>query len=151
MYYDELLEAPANSLNEQNLFHVQRREEGLGAAIAARCELSKQTCAPEMNTTQRGLIMQRCRVVQRQLMSEPRGGAGPLTPRLGKVAHMLEWVRIEEFCLASFTPKPEVGGYLAHVANPTLLVKLLLKICRTAAFSKRASRLAIHWSTAASP
>ena len=49
-----------------------------------------------MDTTQRGLIMQRWSVIQQELMPELRSGVGPLTPRLEKVIHTLEWVRIEE-------------------------------------------------------
>jgi hypothetical protein len=41
--------------------------------------------------------MQRWSVVQRELMPELRSKVGPLTPRLEKVIHTLEWVRIEGF------------------------------------------------------
>lgn len=41
--------------------------------------------------------MQRWSFVQQELMPELRSEVGPLTPRLGKVIHTLEWVRIEEF------------------------------------------------------
>ena len=49
-----------------------------------------------MNPTQRGLIMQRRGVVQRELMPELRSEIGPLTSKPEKVIHTLEWVRIEE-------------------------------------------------------
>lgn len=52
---------------------------------------------PEMNTTQRTGIMQRWQVVQHELMPELRTEVGALTPKLEKVVHTLEWVRIEEF------------------------------------------------------
>ncbi len=51
----------------------------------------------DMNTTQRGLIMQRWSVIQQELMPELRSEVGPLTPRLERVIHTLEWVRIEDF------------------------------------------------------
>lgn len=41
--------------------------------------------------------MQRWWVVQQELMPEVRAEVGPLTARLEKVIHTLEWVRIEEF------------------------------------------------------
>lgn len=41
--------------------------------------------------------MQRWSVVQQELMPELRSEVGPLTPRLERVIHTLEWVRIEEF------------------------------------------------------
>ena len=50
-----------------------------------------------MNTTQRKGIMQRWRIVQHELLPELRHEVGALTPKLTKVIHTLEWVRIEEF------------------------------------------------------
>lgn len=50
-----------------------------------------------MDSTQRDLIMQRWTVVQHELMPELKDEIGPLTPKLEKVIHVLEWVRIEEF------------------------------------------------------
>jgi IS5 family transposase len=41
--------------------------------------------------------MQRWSVVQQELMPELRLEVGPLTPKLEKLIHTLEWVRIEEF------------------------------------------------------
>jgi hypothetical protein len=41
--------------------------------------------------------MQRRQVVQHELMSELRSEVVSLTPRLEKMVHTLEWVRIEEF------------------------------------------------------
>lgn len=49
-----------------------------------------------MDTTQRTGVMQRWQVVQRELMPELRLEAGSLTPKLEKVVHTLEWVRIEQ-------------------------------------------------------
>jgi len=50
-----------------------------------------------MNTTQRTGIMQHWRIVQEKLLPELRIEVGALTPKLVKLAHTLEWVRIEEF------------------------------------------------------
>nr|MBA2657996.1 IS5/IS1182 family transposase [Nitrosospira sp.] len=41
--------------------------------------------------------MQRWTVVQHELMPELRSDVGALTPKLEKLIHTLEWVRIEEF------------------------------------------------------
>lgn len=41
--------------------------------------------------------MQRWSIVQQELIPELRSEVGPLTPKLEKVIHTLEWVRIEEF------------------------------------------------------
>ena len=54
-----------------------------------------------MDTTQRELIMQRWNVIQHELLPELRA-EGPLTPKLEKVVHILEWVRIEEFTGSSW-------------------------------------------------
>ena len=48
------------------------------------------------------LILQRWGVVQRELMPELRHEIGPLTSRLEKVIHTLEWVRVEEFVESSW-------------------------------------------------
>lgn len=51
--------------------------------------------ACEMNATRRELIMQRWNVIQHELLPELREQMGALTPKLEKVVHTLEWVRIE--------------------------------------------------------
>ena len=50
-----------------------------------------------MNSTQRNGIMQRWRVMQHELLPELKSELGALTPKLEKVIHTLEWVRIDEF------------------------------------------------------
>jgi len=50
-----------------------------------------------MDANRRELIMQRWNVIQHELLPELRNDVGPLTPKLEKVIHILEWVRIEEF------------------------------------------------------
>ncbi|MBS3916538.1 MAG: IS5/IS1182 family transposase, partial [Sulfuritalea sp.] len=55
-----------------------------------------------MNTTRRDLIMQRWNVIQHELLPELRNDVGALTPKLEKVIHTLEWVRIEEFVRSSW-------------------------------------------------
>jgi hypothetical protein len=41
--------------------------------------------------------MQRWSVIQHELLPELKNEVGALTPKLEKVIHTLEWVRIEEF------------------------------------------------------
>ena len=55
-----------------------------------------------MNTTQRNGIMQRWTIIQHELMPELRNEVGALTPKLVKLVHTLEWVRIEEFVSSSW-------------------------------------------------
>ena len=50
-----------------------------------------------MNTTQRSLVMQRWHVMQYEIIPDLGAEVGVLTPKLEKVIHTLEWVRIEEF------------------------------------------------------
>ena len=54
-----------------------------------------------MDTTRRALILQRWTVVQHELLPELRNAVGALTPKLEKIIHTLEWVRIEEFVSSS--------------------------------------------------
>lgn len=55
-----------------------------------------------MNATQRDLNMQRWNVVQHELIPELRHDVGSLTPRLERVIHTLEWMRIEEFATSTW-------------------------------------------------
>ena len=48
-----------------------------------------------MNATQSAQILQRWNVIQHELIPELRYEVGPLTPKLEKLIHLLEWVRIE--------------------------------------------------------
>ena len=66
-------------------------------AIAGKMEFLILHLYAHMNTTQRNGIIQRWRVVQHELIPELRLGVSSLTPKLEKVIHTLEWVRIEEF------------------------------------------------------
>ena len=70
-----------------------------------------------MNATRRDLIMQRWNVVQHELLPELRNEVGPLTPKLEKVIHTLEWVRIEEFVSSSWCGEgrpPHERSWLAN-------------------------------------
>ena len=50
-----------------------------------------------MNATQRAGLLQRWKVVQEELIPELGAELEGLTPKLEKVIHTLEWVRIEAF------------------------------------------------------
>lgn len=70
-----------------------------------------------MNATRRDLIMQRWNVVQHELLPELRNEVGTLTPKLEKVIHTLEWVRIEEFVSSSWCGEgrpPHERSWLAN-------------------------------------
>ena len=82
------------------------------------------------NTTQRELIMQRWNVVQGELLPELKEELGALTPRLEKLIHTLDWVRIEEFVKGSW----QGVGRLPHerwaMAN-AFVAKAVLKLGTT--------------------
>ncbi|PTR09051.1 hypothetical protein C8R32_104130 [Nitrosospira sp. Nsp5] len=59
----------------------------------------------DMDTTQHTGVMQRWQVVQGELMPELRLEADSLTPKLEKVVHTLEWVRIEQVKLPPAKPE----------------------------------------------
>jgi len=70
-----------------------------------------------MNTTRRDLIMQRWNVIQHELLPELRNDVGTLTPKLEKVIHTLEWVRIEKFVQSSWCGEgrpPHERSWLAN-------------------------------------
>ena len=99
-------------------------------------EVLKDNIAPDMNTTQRTGIMQRWRVVQHELMPELRAEVGSLTPKLEKVVHTLEWVRIEEFIGSSWRGcgRPEHDrGMLANA----FVSKAVLGLSTTAGLIER--------------
>jgi hypothetical protein len=50
-----------------------------------------------MNHMQRTNILQWRTVIQYDLLPELKGEVGSLTPKLEKLIHILEWVRIEEY------------------------------------------------------
>lgn len=80
--------------------------------------------------------MQRWSVVQQELMPELRAEVGPLTPKLEKVIHTLEWVRIEEFVESSWLGvgrPPHDRGVLASA----FVAKAVLGLGTTTALIER--------------
>lgn len=88
------------------------------AAISGMMRFRRQHHnARKMDTTRRDLIMQRWNVVQHELLPELRSEVGTLTPKLEKVIHTLEWVRIEEFVSSSWRGEgrpPHERSWLAN-------------------------------------
>ena len=88
-----------------------------------------------MNPTQRALIMQRWSVVQHELIPELRNDV-TLTPRLEKLIHTLEWIRIEEFVQASWCGigrPPHERSWLANA----FVAKAVLGMATTAGLIER--------------
>lgn len=89
-----------------------------------------------MNNTQRALIMQRWNVVQHELIPELRQDVGTLTPKLEKLIHTLEWVRIEEFVTASWCGIGRPPHERAWLAN-AFVAKSVLDLTTTVGLIER--------------
>ena len=99
-------------------------------------EVLNTSPTPDMNTTQRNGIMQRWRTIQHELMPELRSEAGALTPKLERLIHTLEWVRIEEFVSSTWggCGRPEHDrGMLANA----FVAKAVLGLPTTAGLIER--------------
>lgn len=91
-----------------------------------------------MDTISRELIMQRWNVIQHELIPELRNAVGPLTPKLEKVIHILEWVRIEEFTGPGWCGVGRQPHERAWLAN-AFVAKAVLGLATTAALIERLS------------
>jgi hypothetical protein len=89
-----------------------------------------------MNTTHRELILQRWNVAQHELLPELRDDFGALTPKLEKLVHILEWVRIEEFTESSWCGLGRPAHERAWLAN-AFVAKAVLGITTTAGLIER--------------
>ena len=89
-----------------------------------------------MDTTQRERIMQRWHVIQHELLPELRDQVGPLTAKLEKVIHTLEWVRIEEFTGVSWCGVGRPPFERAWLAN-AFVVKAVLGLTTTVGLIER--------------
>ena len=92
--------------------------------------------AREMDANRRELILQRWNVIQHELLPELRNDVGPLTPKLEKVIHTLEWVRIEEFVQSSWCGigrPPHERSWLANA----FVAKAVLGIATTTGLIER--------------
>ena len=89
-----------------------------------------------MNATRRKLMMQRWNVIQYELLPELRNEVGALTPKLEKVIHILEWVRIEEFTETSWRGLGRPPHERAWLAN-AFVAKAVLNLTTTAGLIER--------------
>ena len=89
-----------------------------------------------MNATRRDLIMQRWNVIQHDLLPELRNEVGTLTPKLEKVIHTLEWVRIEEFVSSSWCGEGRPPHERAWLAN-AFVAKSVLGLTTTRGLIER--------------
>lgn len=89
-----------------------------------------------MNTTELTQIMQRWTTVQQELIPQLGLEVGALTPKLEKLIHLIEWVRIEEFVDVSWNGigrPPHDRGALATA----FVAKAVLGLATTAALIER--------------
>lgn len=89
-----------------------------------------------MDATQRDLIMQRWNVIQHELLPELRNDVGTLTPKLERVIHTLEWVRIEEFVTSSWCGIGRPPSERAWLAN-AFVAKAVLGLNTTSGLIER--------------
>jgi hypothetical protein len=89
-----------------------------------------------MDTTQPQQIMQRWHVIQHELLPELAEQFGGLTPKLEKVIHTLEWVRIEEFTGPSWIGVGRPPFERAWLAN-AFVAKAVLGLATTAGLIER--------------
>lgn len=89
-----------------------------------------------MSATGRALILQGWNTVQHELLPELREQVGALTPKLERVIHTLEWVRIEEFTAASWCGVGRPPHERAWLAN-AFVAKAVLGLTTTAGLIER--------------
>jgi hypothetical protein len=91
-----------------------------------------------MNATRRDLIMQRWHVIQHDLILELKQEVGELTPKLEKLIHILDWIRIEEWPVLNWQGigrKPHDRSALANA----FVAKAVLGLSSTRALIERLS------------
>lgn len=81
-------------------------------------------------------MLQRWHVIQHELLPELRDAIGPLTPKLEKVVHVLEWVRIEEFVASSWCGVGRPPHDRRPLAN-ALVAKVVLGLSTTIGLLER--------------
>jgi hypothetical protein len=89
-----------------------------------------------MDATRRELLTQRWNLIQNDLLPELHTELGPLTPKLERVIHILEWVRIDEFVPASWCGVGRRPHQRAWLAN-AFAAKAVLRLPTTAALIER--------------
>lgn len=89
-----------------------------------------------MDAIRRDLILQRWSVVQHELLPELKNELGALTPKLEKVVHTLEWVRIEQFVASTWRGVGRPPCERAWLAN-AFVAKAVLGLTTTAGLIER--------------
>jgi hypothetical protein len=89
-----------------------------------------------MNTIGRAELMQRWSCIQTEIIPGLEIEAGPLTPKLQRLVHTLEWVRIEEFVADSWCGVGRPPHERAWFAN-AFVAKSVLGLSTTAALIER--------------
>lgn len=89
-----------------------------------------------MKPTSRELIMQRWNVIQDELLPQIKGEVGSLTPKLERLIHILEWVRIEEFVASSWCGEGRPPHERAWLAN-AYVAKAVLGLTTTVGLIER--------------
>ena len=80
--------------------------------------------------------MQRWNVIQHELLPELRSELGALTPKLEKLIHTLEWVRIEEFVQSSWCGEGRPPHERSWLAN-AFVAKSVLNVVTTRGLIER--------------
>ncbi len=89
-----------------------------------------------MKPTSRELIMQRWNVIQDELLPQLKGEVGALTPKLERLIHILEWVRIEELVASSWCGEGRPPHERAWLAN-AFVAKAVLGLTTTVGLIER--------------
>lgn len=89
-----------------------------------------------MNTTLGTILMQRWNVIQHALLPELFKEVGTMTPKLEKVVHILDWVRIEEFVKSSWCGEGRPPHERAWLAN-AFVAKTVLGLTTTRGLIER--------------
>ena len=114
-----------------------RQDGWVWASISGMMQFLKTLSqSPQMNATRADLIMQRWHVVQHDLIPELRSDISTLTPKLEKVVHILEWVRIEEFTTSSWCGAGRPPHERAWLAN-AFVAKAVLELTTTVGLIER--------------
>ena len=120
-----------------DFFRGERRKRRVRAAISGMMQLRRQHHKVRItNASRRQLIMQRWNVIQHELLPELRSQLGTLTPKLEKVIHTLEWVRIEELVESSWCEEGRPPHERFWLAN-SFVAKSVLKVLTTRGLIER--------------
>lgn len=99
-----------------------------------------------MDATRRDLIMQRWNAIQYDVLPQLRSEIGVVTPKLARVAHVLEWARVEEFVTDSWCGigrPPHTRAWLANafVAKAVLGIGTTVGLVERLAMDKALRRI----------